>query len=73
MPDGVRDDDPTLVTTGSRILVSVLERLQLLPVTVLEDRGADLQRHPQKSYGHRTVAIGSAARSGSAIGNFYRK
>ena len=33
MPDGVRDDDPALVTTGSRILVSVLERLQLLPVT----------------------------------------
>ena len=28
---------------------------------------ADLQRHPQKSYGHRMVAIGSAARSGSAI------
>ena len=34
---------------------------------------ADLQRHPQKSYGHRMVAIGSAARSGSAIGNFYGK
>ena len=40
MPDGVRDDDPALVTTGSRILVSVLERLQLLPVTVPEVRGA---------------------------------
>ena len=40
MSDGVRDDDPALVTTGSRILVSVLERLQLLPVTVPEVRGA---------------------------------
>ena len=34
---------------------------------------ADLQRDPQKSYGHRMVAIGSAARSGSARGNFYWK
>ena len=40
MPDGVRDDNSALVTTGSRILVSVLERLQLLPITVLEVRGA---------------------------------
>ena len=40
MPDCVRDDDPTLVTTGSRTQVSVLERLQLLPVSVPEVRGA---------------------------------
>ena len=40
MPDGVREDDPALVTAGARILVSVLESLQLLPVTVPEVRGA---------------------------------
>ena len=42
MPDGVRDDEPALVMTGSRILVPVSERLQLLSITLPEVRGERL-------------------------------
>ena len=47
---------PALVTAGGRILVSVLESLQLLPVTVPEVRGAWLHMDVV----HVTRAIGEA-------------